>query len=114
MAVPSGNDELRNGGASPPTKPKKEPLSKRILTKLGFNPMVFMFMVKGSIAPTICMAIYQRRSVAADYLNLGYLMIVISILTVPMLPRGKFLMNLFFSLVCSPDLRVWGYSVLSC
>jgi hypothetical protein len=78
---------------------KKIPFWKRALAKLGFNPMVVMFMVKGALAPTICMAMYQKLSLAVHYLNLGYLMIIISILTVPILPRGKFLMNLLISLV---------------
>lgn len=84
---------------SSPAEVKSEPFWRKILRKLGFSPMVVMFMVKGALTPTICMAIYQRHSVAADYLNLGYLMIIISLLTVPMLPRGKFLMNLFVSVV---------------
>jgi len=62
------------------------------------------------------MAIYQRSSVAKQYgvsswvpsqttkltiysyLNFGYLIIITSITTVPILPRGKFLLNLFLSL----------------
>lgn len=79
--------------------PKKTPFWKQVWAKLGFNPTVVMFMIKGALAPTICMAMYQRHSLAAHYLNLGYLMIIISILTVPILPRGKFLMNLFISLI---------------
>jgi hypothetical protein len=78
---------------------KKIPFWKRTLAKLGFNLRVVTFMVKGALPPTICMAIYQRHSVALHYLNLGYLMIIVSILTVPILPRGKFLMNLVISLV---------------
>jgi hypothetical protein len=79
--------------------PRKTSFAKRVWVKLGFNPMVVMFMVKGALAPTICMAMYQRHSLAAHYLNLGYLMMVISLLTVPVLPRGKFLMNLLITLV---------------
>jgi hypothetical protein len=105
MANPSKDAEGSNGDASSQAKPptvQKLPFWKRAWAKLGFNPLVIMFMIKGSLAPTICMAIYQRPSVAANYLNFGYLMIVVSILTVPMLPRGKFLMNLFVSLVRFP------------
>jgi len=79
--------------------PRKPSVLKRIWTKLDFNALTVMFMVKGALPPTICMAMYQSQRVAVHYLNLGYLMIIISILTVPVLPRGKFLMNLFISLV---------------
>ena len=72
---------------------------KRIWGRLGINALVVMFMVKGALPPTIALSIYQRYAVAVNYLNLGYVMIVISILSVPVLPRGKYLMNLSISLV---------------
>ena len=105
---PNGSQQPRTATASA-VKPST---LKWVWGKLGFNPMVIMFMVKGSLPPTIAISIYQRYSVAVNYLNLGYVMIVISILTVPMLPRGKFLLNLLVSLVSAgcyfphlPDLR---------
>jgi hypothetical protein len=85
--------------AAPSTPAKKAPLLKRIWTKLGINPFVMMIMVKPAVAATIATAIYQSPSVAVHYQNLGYLIIVISITTVPILPRGKFLLNLLLSLV---------------
>jgi hypothetical protein len=77
----------------------KAPLLKRIWTKLGINKFVVMIMVKPAVAATISMAIYQKKSVAAHYLNFGYLIMIISVTTVPILPRGKFLLNLFMSVV---------------
>jgi hypothetical protein len=56
-------------------------------------------MVKPAVAATISMAIYQKKSVAARYLNFGYLIMIVSVTTVPILPRGKFLLNLFMSVV---------------
>jgi hypothetical protein len=79
--------------------PARSSIFKRVWTKIGINGFVFMIMVKPAIAATISMAIYQKYSVAANYLNFGYLIIIVSVLTVPILPRGKFLMNLFFSIV---------------
>ena len=58
-----------------------------------------MIMVKPAVAATISMAIFQSQKVAVHYLNLGYLIIIISVTTVPILPRGKFLLNLFLSVV---------------
>lgn len=85
---------------TPPAQAARKPsVLKRIWTKLGFSPLVVMIMVKPALAATISMAIYQSHGVASHYLNLGYLIIVISITTVPILPRGKFLLNLFLSVV---------------
>ena len=84
---------------APSAPSKKLPLLKRIWTKLGINGIVVMIMVKPAVAATISMAIFQSQKVAVHYQNLGYLIIVISITTVPILPRGKFLLNLFLSLV---------------
>jgi hypothetical protein len=78
---------------------KKPSILKRIWAKLGINGLVVMIMVKPAVAATISMAIYQSPRVAVNYLNLGYLVIIVSITTVPILPRGKFLLNLFLSVV---------------
>lgn len=65
-------------------------------------------MIKPALAAAISMAIYQIHAVAAVYLNFGYLIVIISITTVPILPRGKFLMNLFVTVVCFLDF-FFGY-----
>lgn len=80
---------------TPVTTPKKPSVLSRAWKKLGFTPTVFMIMIKPAIAATISMAIYQKHAVARNYYNFGYLTIIISITTVPILPRGKFLVNLF-------------------
>jgi hypothetical protein len=88
-----------NDDTPPAQAAKKSSVLKRVWAKLGFSPLVVMIMVKPALAATISMAIYQSPRVASHYLNLGYLIIVISITTVPILPRGKYLLNLFLSLV---------------
>ncbi|KAL2064999.1 hypothetical protein VTL71DRAFT_4139 [Oculimacula yallundae] len=86
----------------PETTTEKPFILLRLWKKLGITPLVFMIMVKPAISAVIAMAVYQKHSVAVHYLNLGYLIIIISIITVPILPRGKYLMNLFLclSLTC--------------
>jgi hypothetical protein len=96
-AHPGLPDHIHEDAA--PDLAKKPQLFTRIWKKLGINGFVVMIMVKPAVAATISMAIYQSQKVAVHYLNLGYLIIVISITTVPILPRGKFLLNLFLSLV---------------
>jgi hypothetical protein len=102
------SQEPHRGAFAPPPKSKLS-LLKRSWQKLGITPLVIMFMVKGMVAPTIALAIYQRPSVAANYLNFGFVMIVISITTVPILPRGQFIMNLMVSVVF-PD---WSFARFS-
>lgn len=95
----------QDASASPPpitttTTSKNPSLIKRIWAKIGINGYVAMIMIKPALAAAISMAIYQIHAVAAIYLNFGYLIVIISITTVPILPRGKFLMNLFVTVVC--------------
>jgi hypothetical protein len=82
-----------------PEAPKKPSIFKRAWTKLGINGFVVTFMVKPALAVTIGAGIYQRHSVASNYLNFGYLIMIVSLLTVPMLPRGKFVLNLILTVV---------------
>lgn len=90
--------------ANLPRAAKKRPsLLLRIWCSLHITPTVVMFMVKGAVAPTIALSIYQSQAVAVNYLNFGYVMIVISITTVPILPRGQFIMNLIVSVVGMKD-----------
>ncbi|RYZ84680.1 MAG: hypothetical protein EOP06_17665, partial [Proteobacteria bacterium] len=48
-------------------------------------------MFKGSVAPTIALAMYQSPRVAAHYTTLGYLIAIMTILGFPIMPRGKFI-----------------------
>lgn len=95
---PQNTGKIQDGPESSPSL-EKPFILLRAWKKLGINPLVFMIMVKPAISATIAMAIYQKYSVATNYLNLGYIIIIISIITVPILPRGKYLMNLFLCVV---------------
>ncbi|KUJ22759.1 uncharacterized protein LY89DRAFT_637035 [Mollisia scopiformis] len=90
--------EMASPSSPPAPTPKKPSAFQRTWNTLNLNPTVITIMIKPAIAATISMAIYQSHDVAKHYLNLGYLMIIISITTVPILPRGKFLMNLVISM----------------
>ena len=93
--------DAQNGSSAAPTPaPKKPNMLQRAWKKAGFNPTTITIMVKPAIAATIAMGIFQSQAVAKHYLNLGYLIIIVSITTVPILPRGKFIMNLLVSVVC--------------
>jgi hypothetical protein len=95
--MPLINNESNNEGNSP-NSPMPSAF-RRVWNKLGINRTVAALMFKGALAPVIATAIYQRKSVAAVYVNFGYLIIVVSILAVTILPRGKFMMNMSISVV---------------
>ncbi|PVH88337.1 hypothetical protein DL98DRAFT_478193 [Cadophora sp. DSE1049] len=97
LPLQQNHDNVQNDSPSSPL-PRKQFMLGRAWKKMGITPQIFMIMVKPSISAVIAMAIYQKHSVAVNYLNLGYLIIIISIITVPILPRGKYLMNLFLCL----------------
>lgn len=88
---------IRNESNSQPAPAPS--IFKRAWSKLGINGTVAALVFKGALAPLIATAIYQRKSVADVYLNFGYLIIVVSILAVTILPRGKFMMNMSISVV---------------
>ncbi|KAK8108482.1 hypothetical protein PG984_014283 [Apiospora sp. TS-2023a] len=72
------------------------------LAKMGFTPIdlpTFLIMVKGAVAPTIGIAIYQHAAVANYFTTLGYLVGIISVLSLSILPRGKFLQNVILNVI---------------
>ncbi|KAL2195453.1 hypothetical protein P885DRAFT_70547 [Corynascus similis CBS 632.67] len=70
---------------------------KRTALKLGLDAPTLMIMFKGSLPPTIGIAMLQSRTVAAYFSTLGYLIPVISVFAMAVMPRGKFLMNLMLN-----------------
>ena len=78
----------KENDATPPAK--KAPLPKRLWNSLGLNPTILIMMFKGAIAPTIALAVYQADSIAKIYSTLGYLVGIVSVLSLPILPRAKF------------------------
>ncbi|KAK0637430.1 hypothetical protein B0T17DRAFT_485663 [Bombardia bombarda] len=82
-----------------PEKKKKPGFVDRIFTKLNLDTPTLLMMFKGSLPPTIGIAMYQAAPVAAYFSTLGYLVPIISVIALAILPRGKFLMNLFLNLI---------------
>ncbi|KAF3770583.1 hypothetical protein M406DRAFT_245783 [Cryphonectria parasitica EP155] len=72
---------------------------RRAVQRLGLNSVLLMSMFKGSMAPVICIAIYQAAAVRQLLTTLGYLSAVISVLSLAPLPRGKFLQNMVLNLL---------------
>lgn len=57
----------------PPKEPEKKPSKiKQLWNKAGLDVMTLSMMLKGSIPPTVALAMYQSDAVAKQYSTLGY------------------------------------------
>lgn len=82
---------------APHTEEEEEaiaPPKKTILERLGLDLPTLTLMFKGSLPPTIGVAIYQSTAFSQQYSTLGYLVPVVSVMTVAVMPRGKFIQTL--------------------
>lgn len=59
----------------------------------------YLTFCRGAVAPTVATAILQSATVANYFTTLGYLVGIMSILSLPILPRGKFLQTLFLNVL---------------
>ncbi|KAK0248000.1 hypothetical protein LTS09_016886 [Friedmanniomyces endolithicus] len=84
-----------------PAEPKPPSKLKQLWTKLGLDPMTLKLMLKGSIPPTIAIAMYQSPAVAAQYSTIGFLVAITSILGFAIMPRGKFLQTMSLNILAT-------------
>ncbi|KAL2865730.1 uncharacterized protein BJX67DRAFT_174312 [Aspergillus lucknowensis] len=73
--------------ANPPSLTDR---AKSAWNKTGLDRQSVLLMIKGAIAPTIGLAIYQADSVAVYFTTSGYLIAIISVLGFSIMPRAKF------------------------
>lgn len=90
-----GNDGIHVGEQ----KPKKPSALERVITKLGLDARTLLMMFKGSLPPTLGVAIYQADVVAFYFGSFGYLVPIITVMGLAILPRGKFMMSLVLNLL---------------
>ncbi|KAG4030892.1 hypothetical protein MFRU_010g00260 [Monilinia fructicola] len=76
---------------------KKPSKLKQVWGKLGLDAPTLMMMFKGSVAPTISIAFYEADSVSKTYTTLGYLVAIISVLSLPFMPRAKFFQTMILN-----------------
>lgn len=78
---------------------KKPGLIKRLWTKSGLLPIHVILMFKGALPPTIALAAYEAPRVAAVYTTIGYLIAIMSHLSLAIQPRAKFVQAMFISIL---------------
>ncbi|KIY04117.1 uncharacterized protein Z520_00809 [Fonsecaea multimorphosa CBS 102226] len=79
--------------------PPKPGLLKKIQTKLNLDVPTLLLMLKGGLPPAIALAAYQSDKWAKTYSTLGYLIAITSFLSLPILPRAKFVQSMIISII---------------
>lgn len=84
-----------NGGDKPRTK---LPFYSRAWTwwvaKTGIDLRTYMSMFKGAAAPAVAIGFYQANAVADQYTTIGYLVGIMTVLSVVIAPRSKFIQTM--------------------
>ncbi|QIW95000.1 hypothetical protein AMS68_000518 [Peltaster fructicola] len=68
-------------------------------SKTGITWRVYKAMFKGALAPTLCLALYQADSFSNLFSNIGYLVAIVTILSVVFRPRATYLQSLLLNLL---------------
>ncbi|KAK5738191.1 hypothetical protein LTR17_006221 [Elasticomyces elasticus] len=92
---PSLNDDDR-------TTPKERlpaKLKRIWLAKTGIDQRTYMQLFKGALAPTIAISAYQSTAWSETYTTIGYLVGIMTILSLPITPRAKFLQTMMINVL---------------
>jgi len=81
--------------------PDETPPRPGLLAKLGLDPPTIIVLFKGSVPPTVAVAMYQSDVVSGYFLTFGYFIAISSFLALPVLPRGKFVPHVLLSALCA-------------
>ncbi|KAK4547039.1 hypothetical protein LTR36_001260 [Oleoguttula mirabilis] len=82
-----------------PSVQKQPSKLKQLWDRAGLDVMTLSLMLKGSLAPTIAIAMFQSDAVAARFSTLGYLVAIMSILGFAVMPRGKFIQTMSLNIL---------------
>ncbi|KAI0550139.1 hypothetical protein F4679DRAFT_544134 [Xylaria curta] len=88
-----------NNAPSPESQQPKPGFVAAFLARLGLDAPTIIAMLKGALAPVIALAIYQSDAVAHEFSTFGYLVGIVAVLSLSVLPRGKFVQTLIFNLL---------------
>lgn len=97
--VPGGSRASSQPSQDAKTAEKQPSKLKQLWAKIGLDVPTCMMMFKGSVAPIVALAMYQSPKVAAHYTTLGYLIAIMSILGLPIMPRGKFIQTMSMNVI---------------
>lgn len=84
--IPLDSDKKATENKPPPeaeqneAEERKPSKLKQIWEKAGLDPLTLMLMFKGSLPPTIAIAMYQSNAVSSKFGTIGYLVAIRSVL----------------------------------
>ncbi|KAI9837323.1 MAG: hypothetical protein M1819_000397 [Sarea resinae] len=78
---------------------KRPPVLRRIWTALDLDTPTLVTMIKGSLPPTIALALLQITPIADHFLTQGYVFPVASVLGLCILPRAKFFQTIILDIL---------------
>ncbi|KXT04470.1 hypothetical protein AC578_8713 [Pseudocercospora eumusae] len=84
------------------SEPNQSTFSSKLIafwSKYGVDQRTYKTMFKSSVAPTITLAAFQAAPWANYYATLGYLSIIMTILTIVIMPRAKFIQTLLVNIL---------------
>ncbi|OBT64942.1 hypothetical protein VE03_05687 [Pseudogymnoascus sp. 23342-1-I1] len=85
-----------SNGAKDEEKPRPS-VPKRIWAKLDLDLGTLMMMFKGSLAPIIAVAWYESLDIARIFTTLGYLVPIITVLSISIMPRAKYIQTVILN-----------------
>ncbi|KFY72534.1 hypothetical protein V499_07347 [Pseudogymnoascus sp. VKM F-103] len=97
-ASKSKDAKAENDGTKDEEEPKPSKL-KRIWAKIDLDIGTLMMMFKGSLAPIIAVAWYESLDIARIFTTLGYLVPVITVLSISIMPRAKYIQTLILNTI---------------
>ncbi|KXJ88899.1 hypothetical protein Micbo1qcDRAFT_214084 [Microdochium bolleyi] len=110
-ATAAAHDDGSSADTASPTTPPAPPKShaaaaasgaapkQGLLSRLGIEPFIIIMCLKGAVAPTVALAMFQADAIAAYFSTIGYVIAIISVLAMPIMPRGKFLQATLLNLL---------------
>ncbi|EXJ78639.1 hypothetical protein A1O1_09040 [Capronia coronata CBS 617.96] len=104
----------RNNSVAEEPKEPRPGLLKRAVAKINLDLPTFLLMLKGGVPPAIALASYQSDGWAKQYSTLGYLVAIISTLSMPILPRAKYVQGLTNSLIAICLAAAMGLLAIQC
>ena len=92
-------EAAKDGKAHKASSSRKSSIFRRAWNNMDLNLGTLMMMFKGAISPAIALAAYQSTSFADTFSTLGYLVAIISVISLPILPRSKFIQTMLLNII---------------
>ena len=107
-------DARKDEDVDVPPATKKPSILLRLWTRSGLSPFMLILMMKMALPPTISLAIYENSKVAAFYSTQGYLIAIISVLSLAIMPRSRFIQTILLDVISACTACAMGLLQIYC